>query len=164
MTERKENPKLVAINKRSREVWATVERLAEKRAKEAPSALAAAVDRIEWMKSGGVPPKLIPSIESLLVGDGLKQSQRAQGPRAREELDALDRLILKGREERMSAKALWRWIIKTAEDNDALEVESDRKVIRVRYDQGRPDRIIAESSFPAIVSQLIKRIKKAGSD
>jgi hypothetical protein len=164
MTERKENQKLVAINKRHREVWATVERLAEKRATEAPSALLAAIEQIQWMRSEGVPPKFIPSIESLLVEDRLKQSQRAQGPRASEEFDVLDRLILKGLQKGMRRKAMWDWIIKTAEDDDALEVESDKKVVRVRYDHGRSDRKIAESSFAVIVSQLKQRIKKAGSD
>ena len=155
MTESKENQKLVAINKRNREMSATIERLAEKRATEAPSALLAAIEQTQRMRSEGVPPKFIPSIESLLVGDRLKQSLRGQKARSKEQ-DALDQLILEGLRKNMSTKAMWPWIVKRAQETDELSTDNNDLIVQV-WDDEKIIRSIKKRSFGSIVSTMRKK-------
>jgi hypothetical protein len=160
MTERKENPMIVAINKRNRKISATIERLAEKRATEAPSALLAAIQQTQWMRSEGVPPKFIPSIESLLVGDRLKQSLRGQKARSKEP-DALDQLILEGIQKEMSTKAMWPWVLKRAQETDGLNTDTDDAIVEV-WDDKKMIRSVKKSSFEVIVSTMRKKFVRPG--
>jgi hypothetical protein len=148
------------LNESAQKFWTEKTPIMDERIDKYPEDVDFAVKRYRRDVLKGIEPKKIDSLEEHIVDlaerDQRRNTRYSRMNRRSKGDDALDTLISEGINKRMSANAMWQWIVRRSDTVAELDVKDD--AIIVQNEAGEVERRITKKSFPSVVSQLKRKI------